>query len=71
MKNQQAKVLNHLKQGLTLSQADAISLYDCYRLSPIIHCLRNSGYRIVTHIEKNNRNKGTHARYELIQEVAA
>ncbi|GJC30783.1 hypothetical protein KAM398_09160 [Acinetobacter sp. KAM398] len=71
MNNTQLKqVLAHLKQGKTLSQAEAIDLFNCYRLSAIIQRLRNAGYDIVTHHEKNSRTTGSHARYEL-REVAA
>lgn len=63
--NHQTQVLAHLKQGRTLSQAEAINYYDCYRLSAVIERLRKQGYNIVTHQEQNQNNKGTHARYEL------
>ena len=59
------QVLDHLKQGRTLTQADAIERFNCYRLSSVIHILRNQGYDIVTYNERNTRRKGTHARYEL------
>lgn len=64
------QVLDHLKQGRTLTQADAIELFQCYRLSSVIHILRNQGFDIVTYNEHNTRRKGTHARYEL-KEFAA
>ena len=71
MNNTQLKqVLAHLKQGKTISQAEAIDLFNCYRLSAIIQRLRKAGYDIVTHHEKNSRATGRHARYEL-REVAA
>ncbi len=63
--NHQTQVLAHLKTGKTLSQAEAIYHFDCYRLSAIIKRLRNLGHNIVTHQEANQNNKGTHARYEL------
>ena len=63
--NHQAQVLAHLQQGKTLSQAEAILLFDCYRLSAVIQRLRIAGYDIVTHGEPNLNSKGTHARYEL------
>ena len=70
MNNTQLKqVLAHLKQGKTISQAEAIHHFDCYRLSALIRRLRNAGYDIVTHGEPNLNSKGTHARYEL-KEVA-
>lgn len=61
----QTQVLTHLKNGKTLSQAEAINEYDCFRLSAVIDRLRKQGYDIITHAEPNLNNKGTHARYEL------
>ena len=69
--NHQIQVLSHLKQGRTLSQAEAIKHFDCYRLSAVIERLRKQGYNIVTYKEANTKNKGTHARYELIGEFVA
>ena len=72
MKNTQLKqVLAYLKQDKTISQAEAIDLFKCYRLSAIIQRLRNMGYPVITHREPNKISTGTHARYELIREVAA
>lgn len=68
---QLTQVLDHLKQGKTLSQAEAIHHFDCYRLSAVVERLRKQGYDIVTHNEPNLNGKGTHARYELIKQVAA
>ena len=65
------QVLSHLKQGRSITQIDAIRLFNCYRLSAIIQRLRNAGYDIVTHNERNNSGIGRHARYELIKQVAA
>lgn len=70
MINHQTAVLDHLQQGKTISQAEAIELCDCYRLSAVIDRLRKQGFDIVTHNEPNLNSKGTHARYEL-KEVAA
>lgn len=58
------QVLNHLKQFKTITQLEAINLFNCFRLSAIILRLRNVGYDIVTHREPNNTSTGTHARYE-------
>lgn len=63
--NHQTQVLDHLKTGKTLSQAEAIYHFDCYRLSAVVERLRKQGHNIVTHQESNLNNKGTHARYEL------
>ena len=68
--NHQTQVLAHLKNGKTLSQAEAIHHFDCYRLSAVIDRLRKQGFDIVTHNESNLNGRGTHARYEL-NEVAA
>lgn len=62
---QTAQVLNHLKQGRTITQVDAIRLFQCYRLSAIIKRLRNQGCEIVTYNERNRSGTGCHARYEL------
>ncbi|QOW47787.1 MULTISPECIES: helix-turn-helix domain-containing protein [Acinetobacter] len=69
--NHQTQVLDHLKQGKTLSQAEAINLFNCYRLSAVIQRLRRSGCDIVTHQEPNLNRDGYHARYELIGEFVA
>ncbi|WOE31017.1 MULTISPECIES: helix-turn-helix domain-containing protein [unclassified Acinetobacter] len=62
---QVTQVLEHLKQGRSITQVDAIRLYKCYRLSAIIKRLRNQGHEILTYNERNNSGTGTHARYEL------
>ncbi len=59
------QVLSHLKQGRSITQVDAIHLFNCYRLSAIIEKLRRQGYDIVTYNERNSSGTGTHARYEL------
>lgn len=64
MQNHQTRILNHLKQGKTLSQAEAIFLCDCYRLSAVIQRLCIAGHDIVTHNERNHLSNGNHARYE-------
>ena len=63
--NHQTQVLAHLKNGKTLSQAEAIYHFDCYRLSAVIQRLRIAGHNIITHGEPNLNGNGTHARYEL------
>jgi hypothetical protein len=63
--NHQTQVLAHLQQGKTVSQAEAINLFNCYRLSAVINRLRNVGHQIITHQEPNQNRDGYHARYEL------
>ena len=67
---QDQTILNHLKSGKTITQAEAAKSYDYYRLSANIERLRRQGHDIVTHHEKNSRTTGSHARYEL-REVEA
>ena len=68
---QEQQVLNHLKQGKTITPMDAVKYYDIYRLSAVVLKLRKAGHHIIRHDERNYSGKGTHARYELVQEVAA
>lgn len=63
--NQLDQILEHLKQGKSITPIEALELFSCFRLSAVILKLRNAGYDIVTHHEPNMSNKGTHARYEL------
>ena len=66
---QDQTILNLLKSGKTITQAEAANSYGYYRLSANIERLRKAGYNIVTHYEKNSQTTGRHARYELISEV--
>ena len=68
--NHQKQVLDHLKQGKTISQAEAIHYFNCYRLSAVIDRLRKQGFDIATLNERNICGKGIHARYKL-KEVTA
>ncbi len=65
------QILEHLKQGKSITPIEALDLYGCFRLSAVILKLRKQGYDIVTHHERNHSGIGTHARYELIKQVAA
>lgn len=62
--SQDQKVLAYLQQGNTLSQLEATNLFNCCRLSSVIHRLRNLGHLIDTYQEPNTYNKGRHARYK-------
>lgn len=68
---QKNDVLQHLKKHNSITQIEALNLYGSLRLSAIIFELRKAGYKIKTRKESNSRNSGKHARYELVQEVAA
>ena len=58
------QVLDHLKQFNTITPIEALDKYGCFRLSAVILKLRDAGYDIVTHRERNNKCTGTYARYE-------
>lgn len=68
---QSEQILEHLEQGKSITPIEALELYGCFRLSAIILKLRQQGCDIVTHHERNSSGTGTHARYELVREVAA
>lgn len=68
---QQDQILVNMQAGNTITQIDALNLFGCFRLSAIIHDLRNNGHEIITHNERNPNNSGYHARYELIEEMQA
>ncbi len=68
---QQDQILVYMQAGNTITQIDALNLFGCFRLSAIIHDLRNNGHEIITHNERNPNNSGYHARYELIEEMQA
>lgn len=58
-------ILNYLNQGNSITQIEAIKLFNCYRLSAVIHRLRNEGHQIETHKQPKKLNDGIFARYEL------
>lgn len=63
--NNDTRILAHLKQGKTITSLEAQKLFNCFRLSAVIHRLRKAGNDIVTHRELNYVSKGNHARYEF------
>ena len=65
------QILEHLKQGKSITPIEALEQYGCFRLSAVILKLRKQGYDIVTHHDRNSSGIGSHARYELIKQVAA
>ena len=58
------QILDHLKQSKTITPIEALERYGCFRLSAVILKLRDAGYDIVTHRERNSKRTGTYARYE-------
>lgn len=64
-------VLKHLKENGSISSMEAISNYGCTRLSAVIYCLRQEGYKIVSErIKFKNRHGHTsnYVEYKLVGE---
>jgi|TARA_R100000084_G_C4637105_1_gene141573 hypothetical protein len=55
-KTKKQKIKEHLEMGNTISQRDAIQLFNAYRLSAIIFDLKKDGIRIET-IDKSTTNQ--------------
>jgi len=62
-KNQTQKILNHLLSGRKITQVEAFSRYQCWRLASRIGELRNEGHMIKTKMIKRNGKK--YAQYTL------
>lgn len=69
IQTQQNEVLKYLKQGNSITNKDAVMLFDAYRLGDIIHRLRNKGHNIDTRLVQNRHNHQKHAVYTLLREV--
>lgn len=61
------QILEYMMQNKSISQAEAVVHFDCYRLSARIAELRSMGVNITTHLEENRHRPGQHARYYLEQ----
>ena len=48
MKQQNKKILKHLKAGLAITPIGALKTYGCFRLAARIYELRSEGWPIVT-----------------------
>ncbi len=46
--NKTQRVLQHLKSGKSITGLEALRLYGLYRLSSVVHILRDRGYHIRT-----------------------
>ena len=62
--SQKSKILSYMERHGSITQADAVDNFRCYRLSARIKELRDSGIDIET-ISEPNEGYGTHARYFL------
>lgn len=60
---QEKAVLNHLLTKGSLTQAQAVRLYGCYRLSARILNFRKMGYTIATEYKTGKTRYGTKVNY--------
>ena len=60
-------VLRYMREFGSITALQAMQGFQCYRLAARIKDLRDMGYSIKTHIDKNK--KGTHARYTLFEHI--
>jgi|11_taG_2_1085331.scaffolds.fasta_scaffold03773_16 hypothetical protein len=61
---QNEQILNHLKNGKSITPLEALQEYGCFRLSARIYNLRLDGYNIITNnITENGK---TFAEYTLL-----
>lgn len=65
--SQASKILEHLKQGNTITPMEALNLFGCFRLGARIWDLKDEGYNIVTETEENEGKR--YAKYKLITEA--
>jgi len=57
--SQETQVLNYLQSGKTITQLEALNLFDCMRLSARVHRLNKRGHDIKTEmIEENGKRFG-------------
>lgn len=56
-------ILNHLKEHGSITNAEAATLYGCYRLSARIFEFRKAGYYISTIMEDGKTRYGRRCRY--------
>ncbi len=60
--SQEKQILNFMQQGKGITQKDAISLFNCYRLSDRIFTLRKQ-HEIKTKLTPNQSGRGSYATY--------
>ena len=65
-KSQLYLIRRHLKAGRTITPAEAMAAFSCYRLAARIHDLRKTGMVIKT-VEKSDGVGGKYAEYSLVE----
>ena len=59
------QILEYMMKYGSITQAEAVAQFDCYRLSARIAELRDMDVEIITTLEENKNRPGQHARYYL------
>jgi hypothetical protein len=62
--SQNREILEYLESGKTLTPAEALEMFGCFRLAARINDLRTVGYRIKTRVIRYRRAK--FAEYRLV-----
>ena len=65
MQTQCKSILNHLQNGNSITQLEALNMFQCFRLASRINDLRNDGHKIITDKVKLDNGK-TIAKYSLV-----
>lgn len=66
LESQEKEVLNHLQNGNSITQLEALNKFQCLRLSDRIFRLRRKGYPIATEMVKDGSK--TYGRYKLVKQ---
>ena len=57
MESQNLQIKKHLESGKTITPLEALTMYDCLRLSARIADLKGDGLDIKTEMKKNGRKR--------------
>ena len=55
--SQEQKILSYLQSGLSITQYQALTKFDCFRLSARIHRLKSKGYNIEKRMRELSNGK--------------
>ncbi len=61
--SQNGMILDYLQKGHTLTQAEAISLFGCYRLGARIYEIREQGFDVRREMEQRVNRFGENVRF--------
>ena len=63
-KSQTDLILEHLKQGHSITPLEALNMFGCFRLGARIWDLKDAGHNIITETEESEGKR--YARYKLL-----